>query len=239
MRFSRRSTFAIATLSALSLTFGSARSASAFGFGSHGSSGGSWGSHGSSGGSWFGSHGSSGGSWGSSGGSSGGYTYGSSGGSYGSSGGSYGSGGGYYGSSGGYYDSSGGSYGYGSGGGSYGYGSGGGSYGYVASNLGASSVAPETRVAYLNLKVPADAKVYLQDQQMTLGGAQRRFVTPELQEGKQHTYTVRVEVVRDGRTISKTTMAAVKPGQEVEIAVSFTDQNPNELVASVTSHSSR
>jgi uncharacterized protein (TIGR03000 family) len=102
-----------------------------------------------------------------------------------------------------------------------------------------SSAAPETRVAYLNLKVPADAKVYLQDQQMTLAGTERRFVTPELQDGKQHTYTVRVEVVRDGRTISKTTTAAVKPGQEVQIAVSFTEQNSRELVASVTPNSSR
>ena len=171
MKKFRRSVFGAAWLGALAFTFGGADTASAHWFsrGSHGSSGGSGGSHGSSGGS-GGSHGSSGGSWGS---------YGSGGGS-GGSWGSYGSGGG-----------SGGSWGsYGSGGGSGGswgsYGSGGGSGGYhVVSNVGVAGVAAERRVAYMNVNVPADAKVYLQDQRMTLTGARRRFVTPEIEDGKE------------------------------------------------------
>jgi uncharacterized protein (TIGR03000 family) len=211
MRMIRRSALAIAALSALSFTFGATNSASAW-WGSHGSSGGSWGFGG-------GGYGSSGGSWGSSGGD---YSYGSGGGSYGYGGGGYGS--------------SGGSYGYGGGG--YGsYGSGGGYY--TASNTGYATPSPQVHVAYLNVKVPAEAKVYLQGQQMTLTGTERRFVTPELAEGKQHSYTVKVEVVRDGRTFSKSTSATVRPGQEVEIAVSFDEQNPKELVASVTLASSR
>ena len=45
--------------------------------------------------------------------------------------------------------------------------------------------APATSgVAYLNISVPADAKVYLQDQLMTAEGAQRRFVTPMIQVGE-------------------------------------------------------
>ena len=149
-------------------------------------------------------------------------------GSHGSSGGSGG------GSSGG---SGGGSYGsYGSGGGSYGsYGSGGGSGGYhVVSNVGVAGVAVERRVAYMNVNVPADAKVYLQDQRMTLTGTRRRFVTPEIKDGKELVYNLKVEIERDGRTVSKTTQAAVKAGQEVEVTVSFDEPEAGARVASVT-----
>ena len=69
---------------------------------------------------------------------------------------------------------------------------------------------------------------------MTLTGTVRRFVTPELSAGKVYTYTVQVDVVRGGRTLSKTTRTNVKAGQNVEIVVSFEGRNPNELVASVT-----
>ncbi len=152
--------------------------------------------------------------------------------SHGSSGGSSGS----YGSGGG----SGGSWGsYGSGGGSGGswgsYGSGGGSGGYhVVSNVGVAGVAAERRVGYMNVNVPADAKVYLQDQRMTLAGARRRFVTPEITDGKELVYNLKVEIERDGRTVSKTTQAVVKAGQEVEVTVSFDEPAAGARVASVT-----
>src|SRR5271157_5569989 len=161
----------------------------------------------------WGSHGSSGGSWGS---------HGSSGGSHGSSGGSYGSSGGSYGSSGGSWGS---------------YGSGGGYY--TASYTAAPIATAVTAVAYLNVKVPGDAKVYLQDQLMTIPGTQRRFVTPAIRQGYQSNYTVKVEVVRNGQTITKTAQAAVSSGQEVDVVVSFDGQNPKELVASVIQTASR
>jgi uncharacterized protein (TIGR03000 family) len=174
----------------------------------------SWGSHGSSGGSW-GSHGSSGGSHGSIGGLF--HRHGSHGswGSHGSSGGSYGSSGGSWGS----------------------YGSGGGYY--TASYTAAPIATAVTAVAYLNVKVPGDAKVYLQDQLMTIPGTQRRFVTPAIQQGYQSNYTVKVEVVRNGQTITKTAQATVSAGQEVDVVVSFDGQNPKEFVTSVTQTASR
>ncbi|MBV8126166.1 MAG: TIGR03000 domain-containing protein [Planctomycetaceae bacterium] len=221
MRKFHRSAFTVASLSALAFAFGGAQSALANSWGSHGSFGGSWGSHGSFGG----SHGSIGGlfhhhgSWGSHGSSGGSY------GSYGSSGGSYG----WYGSSGGSYGSSGGSYGS--------YGSDGGYY--TASYTAAPIAKAGTAVAYLNVKVPGDAKVYLQDQLMTTTGTRRRFVTPAIKRGYQSNYTVKVEVVRNGQTITKTAQATVPAGQEVDVVVSFDGQNPKELVASVTQTASR
>jgi uncharacterized protein (TIGR03000 family) len=194
---------------------------------SHGSSGGS--SHGSSGG---GSHGSLFKGHGSSGGGSHGSLFqghgSSGGGSHGSSGGSYG----------------------GTWGGSYVLGSNSGSVvpttlyvqdtGVVTgSNVVATTPAPSAAVAYLNVNVPADAKVYLQDQLMPLEGTQRRFVSPELPVGSQHVYNVRVDVVRNGQTVSKTTQALVTAGQEIAVSVQLDEKNAKELVATVATVASR
>ena len=85
-----------------------------------------------------------------------------------------------------------------------------------------ATVAPATSgVAYLNINVPADAKVYLQDQLMTVEGAQRRFVTPLIQNGETHLYTVKVEVVRDGKTVTKTAQTTVSVGDEAVVTVAF------------------
>ena len=167
----------------------------------------------------WGSHGSSGGSHGSIGGL---FSHHDSHGSHGSSGGSHGSSGGSHGSSGGSWGS---------------YGSDGGYY--TTSYTAAPIATAVTAVAYLNVKVPEDAKVYLQDQLMTIPGTQRRFVTPAIRQGYQSNYTVKVEVVRNGQTITKTAQAAVSSGQEVDVVVSFDGQNPNELVTSVIQTASR
>ena len=87
-------------------------------------------------------------------------------------------------------------------------------------------MAPATSgVAYLNINVPADAKLYLQDQLMTVEGTQRRFVTPAIQAGETHLYTVKVEVVRDGKTLTKTAQTTVTTGQEAFVAVAFEGQD--------------
>jgi uncharacterized protein (TIGR03000 family) len=120
------------------------------------------------------------------------------------------------------------------------HGSSGGSGGYhVVSNVGVAGVAAERRVAYMNVNVPADATVYLQDQRMTLTGARRRFVTPEIKDGKELVYNLKVEIERDGRTVSKTTQAVVKAGQEVEVTVSFDEPAAGARVASVTPNRGR
>ena len=88
-------------------------------------------------------------------------------------------------------------------------------------------------MAYLNVQVPEDAKVYLQDQLMTLNGAERRFVTPALPAGAPSVYNVKVELVRDGQTLTKTAQATISAGQVVEVTVTFDSQNAKQLVATV------
>ena len=173
-----------------------------------------WGSCGSSGGSW-------GGSWGS---------YGSSGGSWGSWGGSWGSGG------------SCGSCGYtvvysccGSCGGSWG--SEGGSY--VPAPASPTPAAPKsaptppppgastfyypdsTDSAYLRVNVPADAHVFVNDRPTTSTGTDRQYVSRNLEPGMRYEYTVRVEVVRDGKTLTDNRKVQLTAGGTENLAFTF------------------
>jgi uncharacterized protein (TIGR03000 family) len=185
--------------------------------GSWGSSGGSWGSHGSSGGWYYGSSGSSG--------SSGGWYYGSS----GSSGGSWGS----HGSSG----SSGGSWGS--------HGSSGGYHSApqapTAPQAPAGTPAPPTPAppapadagsdattyhptygpmrssAYLSVKVPAGAKVFVNDRPTTSTGTDREYVSHDLQNGARYNYTIRAEYERDGKPVTETKSVQLTAGQRTAL----------------------
>lgn len=224
-----RNTFrALVAFSVVGVTLAAADSAQAF-HGRHrgwGSSGGSWGSYGSYGSS--GSWGSSGGRWGS---------HGSSGGWYGSSGSSGSSGGWYYGSSG----SSGGSWG--SSGGSWGS-SGGSSGGYVPSaptapappapgdaappapNVPAPTdpaagyhptYGPMRSSAFVTVKVPADAKVFVNDRPTTSTGTDREYVSHDLTPGARYNYNIRAEFERDGKTVSETKSVQLAAGQTASL----------------------
>ncbi|MCA9116112.1 MAG: TIGR03000 domain-containing protein [Planctomycetaceae bacterium] len=131
-------------------------------------------------------------------------------------GGSYGSSGGSYGSSGGYYHSA--------------------STGHTSSSYYAATTS---KSATLVVKVPENARVYLQDQKMTLTGTTRRFYSPALDSSKSYVYTVRVEVDRDGRTITRETEATVTAGGNVEVSVDFAGPDAAELVADVRTPAAR
>lgn len=178
-----------------------------------------WGSRGSSG-SYGGSWGSSGGSWGSSGGS-----YGSSGshGSWGSRGsyGSHGSSGGLFrrlrhGSSGGSWGSS-GSNGSSGSHGSHGSAGGQASYGYSSADAVATTTAPVKTT--LTVHVPADAKITLAGIQTKQSGEVREFATDKLSAGQTWSnYNVRVEITRDGKTMSQDRTILLTGGQSQELS---------------------
>jgi len=73
--------------------------------------------------------------------------------------------------------------------------------------------------AMLVVTVPADATVYLVDQKMSLTGTERRYRIPLPDPGKEYTYPIRVEVVRDGKTLVSRSEQKVRGGQRFEVAV--------------------
>jgi len=215
-------------------------------YGSHGSAG-SDGSYGSEG-----SHGSrearreqrralraarSAGSHGSAGSAGDGGSYGSTGsyGSAGSNGGSYGSHGGQSGSH-----------------GSYGSAGSSGSHGSVSvqpmgsayavrAASGRSSVRvaspvaglpAQPKYAYMIVEVPEDAVVYLKGQRMEVPGTVRKFRIQTTDPGVEYAYSVRVDVVREGKVISAERHEAVAAGRTIRLKLS--DDNSDAAV--VASH---
>jgi uncharacterized protein (TIGR03000 family) len=246
--------------SALSLAVLAASASDAFaGWRWHGSSGGSSGGYGSSGG-WGGSSGGWGGSSGGWGGSSGGGSSGGWGGHWGGWKHRHRWHGGWGGSSGGWGGSSGGSSG--GWGGSSG-GSSGGSYYYSPGTWESKSYDPSTAPAadpmtpsgdappvpgtprdtsyrradgLLAVNVPEDAKVFVNGLATTSTGAERQYVSRDLQAGFNYSYEVKAEIVRDGKTIEQVKQVNLRAGQTAELAFDFPATAAQEPETSLTVH---
>lgn len=242
MRILGKGRFSVALLAA-ALLVGLVSEAGAWSYGSWGSSGsyGSAGSYGSSGS--YGSYGGSSGSWGS---------YGSSA-SYGSYGrvgivgrirarhaarhsaGSYGS----YGSS-GSWGSSGSSASYGS------YGSSGSSASYggavystpvetecegCTAEATTDQALKSSGSAVVEVTVPADAKVFVNDKATTSTGNSRSYVSNSLQAGQTYMYNFRVEFQKDGKDVVKNESVKLNAGDRV--ALTFDAKNEMKLSSAV------
>ncbi|MCA9052997.1 MAG: TIGR03000 domain-containing protein [Planctomycetaceae bacterium] len=75
--------------------------------------------------------------------------------------------------------------------------------------------------AQLVLHVPAQAQVYLLNQQMTVGGAVRTFNSPKLKEGTVYGYMVRVEYTHNGQKLIAEGKQRVRAGDRIEIEANF------------------
>jgi uncharacterized protein (TIGR03000 family) len=67
--------------------------------------------------------------------------------------------------------------------------------------------------ARLVVELPADAKLYIDNQAVKLASGKRTFSTPNLDRGQAYYYMVRAEVVRDGKTYSETKRVIVRSGE--------------------------
>jgi uncharacterized protein (TIGR03000 family) len=67
--------------------------------------------------------------------------------------------------------------------------------------------------ARITVEVPADAKVYIDDQLMHSQSARRTYQTPDLQSGQFYFYDVRAEVIRNGQLVSQSQRIILRPGR--------------------------
>jgi uncharacterized protein (TIGR03000 family) len=67
------------------------------------------------------------------------------------------------------------------------------------------------------VKLPADARLFADARQLSLTGAERKFVSPELPAGQEFTYRFRIEYDRDGETVSVTKKVPVRAGGTVTV----------------------
>jgi uncharacterized protein (TIGR03000 family) len=70
-----------------------------------------------------------------------------------------------------------------------------------------------TNKAKLIVTLPANAKLFIDDMPMKSAAGTRSFNTPSLEPGQAYYYMVRVETVRDGKTISETRRVIVRAGR--------------------------
>jgi uncharacterized protein (TIGR03000 family) len=84
--------------------------------------------------------------------------------------------------------------------------------------------APQTQlevtrpqVARITVKLPSNAKLWVDDVNCPLTSSERSFNTPPLAPGRQYFYTIRMEVERDGQTVSEDRRVFVAAGRQVNV----------------------
>ncbi len=87
----------------------------------------------------------------------------------------------------------------------------------------------EAAPASVTVKLPSNAKLTVNDVAVNVSG-QQTFTTPKLEKGKSYFYTVKAEIVREGKTVTETRRVDVAAGKEVTI--DFTTSAASTLTAS-------
>jgi uncharacterized protein (TIGR03000 family) len=81
----------------------------------------------------------------------------------------------------------------------------------------ADVAAPATLVVTL----PAEAKLLIDDKATVSTSGTRVFASPTLEPGKEFAYTLKGELVRDGRTFTTTKEVIVRAGEEIQVQLEF------------------
>jgi uncharacterized protein (TIGR03000 family) len=71
--------------------------------------------------------------------------------------------------------------------------------------------------ARITVRLPADAKLWVDDTHCPLTSDVRAFNTPNLQPGRQYFYTLRLEVNRDGQTLTLSRRIHMTAGQSLNV----------------------
>jgi uncharacterized protein (TIGR03000 family) len=80
--------------------------------------------------------------------------------------------------------------------------------------------------ARITVKLPADARLWVDQVECPLTSAERAFNTPALQPGQSYFYTLKVQVQRNGTPVTDSQRVVMRAGQHVTVdfagAESFT-----------------
>jgi uncharacterized protein (TIGR03000 family) len=84
---------------------------------------------------------------------------------------------------------------------------------------GGAPVLDEPGRAYIEMRVPDDAEVWLEDAKTKQVGATRLFISPPLAPAQNFGYDVRVRWQHDGRTVEEKRTITVRAGQHVLLQI--------------------
>jgi uncharacterized protein (TIGR03000 family) len=82
--------------------------------------------------------------------------------------------------------------------------------------------------------MPAEAKLFVDEQLMKTTSDKRVFRTPELQPGQTYYYILRAEVVRDGTTLTQTKRILVRAGENVQASLTELEPAKTAKVEGIT-----
>jgi uncharacterized protein (TIGR03000 family) len=96
---------------------------------------------------------------------------------------------------------------------------------------GSTSLMP-SRTTVLNLKVPSDAQVYINDHKTRTTGENRRYVSKNLDPTREYSYHIKAVVVRDGKELVRNEVVNLKAGNSELVEFNF-DKAITSLALSV------
>ena len=73
----------------------------------------------------------------------------------------------------------------------------------------------------LAVRVPADARVFVNGLETSSTGSYRQYASRNLKPGSSYNYEVRAEVVRNGEPVTETKTATISAGNSAELAFDF------------------
>ena len=88
----------------------------------------------------------------------------------------------------------------------------------------------ESTRARVTIKLPADAKLFVENAEVPVDSTEKTFETPELQQGRAYRYTMKAKVVREGKTVEQTKRVEVMAGKAVNVV--FDELTSLETVSS-------
>ena len=86
-------------------------------------------------------------------------------------------------------------------------------YAYAAPAAPAVALDTSASVATVVVNLPTDAKLFVDGERVPMSSSTRSFRTPQLQAGRDYFYTMKVETVRNGETVEKSTRVIVRAGE--------------------------
>jgi uncharacterized protein (TIGR03000 family) len=84
---------------------------------------------------------------------------------------------------------------------------------------GGSAMLPAPATIVVDL--PAEARLSIDGDPTTSTGGQRVFVSPELNPGRDYHYTLKAEIVRDGKPVAVAQEVAVRAGEETQVTLTL------------------
>jgi uncharacterized protein (TIGR03000 family) len=80
-----------------------------------------------------------------------------------------------------------------------------------------SAEEPRAAAVTIDVRLPADAELWIEGKKMAQNGELRRFISPKLNPGQRFLYDFRIRFKEDGREVTKTRTADVYAGQQVTV----------------------